>query len=81
MLSYLEEGATYLKTICFSDEAMLHTCRTANRFNCRVRGSEMYRDVIQHERDSPKAIVWCAVMENLIDPFFFEETSVSGENS
>jgi hypothetical protein len=44
---------------------------TVNRHNC-VWGSENPYDVTEHERDSPKVEVWCALMKNkIIGSLFF----------
>lgn len=47
---------------CFSDEATFHVCGTVNRESCRVWGIENPCDVTGHEHDSPKVIVWCALI-------------------
>jgi hypothetical protein len=48
--------------LSFSDEATCHMCGTVNRIDCRVWESENPHDISEHERDSVKVNVGCAVM-------------------
>jgi hypothetical protein len=43
-------------------------------------GSENPHEVTEHEHNSLKVNVWCALMKNkVIGPFFFEEPVVNGD--
>lgn len=67
--------------IIMSDEAAFHINGRVNKHNCRIWGLENPREFHQHERDSPKVNVWCAVSrEKLYGPFFFAENTVRGNN-
>jgi hypothetical protein len=56
----------------FSDEAVFHILGTVNRYRCRVWGSKVPNEHLEHEPDCPNVNVWCAVMKDKVTgPFFF----------
>ena len=59
--------------LVFSDEATFHTNDKVNRQNVRIWGKENPYATIEHERDSAKVNVFCAISKNHVQgPFFFE---------
>jgi len=63
----------------FSDEATFHASGAVNRRNVRIWGSENPRAYVQHQRDSPKVNVFCAIsIQKVYGPFFFTEGTVIG---
>ncbi|KAJ4428903.1 hypothetical protein ANN_25897 [Periplaneta americana] len=52
-----------------------------NKHNCRVWGTQKPHRIIEHERDSPKVNVFCALSQRkLYGPFFFIEATVTGHS-
>jgi hypothetical protein len=65
--------------LVFTDEATFHLCGKVNRHNLRFWGTEHPRATLQHERDSPKVNVFCAITNrSVFGSFFFAETTVTG---
>ena len=54
-----EEG--FLDRVVFSDESMFHISGKVHRHNVHIWGTENLNEMVQHERASPKIIVFCAV--------------------
>lgn len=78
ILQDMEED-TFAERLIFSDESTFHISGKVNRHNVRIWASENPRDVIQHERDSPKVNVFCAISVNKVyGPFFFMEKTITG---
>jgi hypothetical protein len=51
-----------------------------NCHNCRIWGTENPHVMVEQERDSPKVNVFCAIsLQRLYGPFFFTETTVTGD--
>ncbi|GBM05916.1 hypothetical protein AVEN_135280-1 [Araneus ventricosus] len=64
--------------LIFSDESTFHISGKVNRYNSRIWGTEKPSTVIEHERDSVKVNVFCAISScKLHGPFFFSERSVT----
>ncbi|KAJ4445323.1 hypothetical protein ANN_07128 [Periplaneta americana] len=67
--------------LIFSDEATFHTSGKINKHNCRVWGTQKRHRIIEHERDSPKVNVFCALSQRkLYGPFFFIEATMTGHS-
>lgn len=65
--------------LVFSDEATFHLNGKVNKHNVRIWASEPPHAVVEHERDSPKCNVFCAVTKTKVyGPFFFAEKTVTG---
>ncbi|KAJ4429745.1 hypothetical protein ANN_21949 [Periplaneta americana] len=63
------------------DEATFHTSGKINKHNCHVWGTQKPHRIIEHERDSPKVNVFCALSQRkLYGPFFFIEATVTGHS-
>ncbi|GBM60386.1 hypothetical protein AVEN_156947-1 [Araneus ventricosus] len=72
------EDETMADRLIFSDESTFHISGKVNRYNNRIWGTEKPSTVIEHERDSAKVNVFCAISSRkLYDPFFFSEQSVT----
>jgi hypothetical protein len=72
------EDETFAERLIFSDEATFHVSGKVNRHNIRIWGTEKPCSVIEHQRDSPKVNVFCAMSAHkLYGPFFFIERSVT----
>jgi hypothetical protein len=79
MLERIENDQNFLKNVVFSDEATFHISGKVNRHNCRIWGSENPHVIREHQRDSEKVNVWCALYHNtVIGPFFFAEKTITG---
>jgi hypothetical protein len=61
MPNRLEEDNSLLDTIVFSDEATFHVSGKVSRHNVVIWGSENPRQILEHQRDSPKCNVFFAV--------------------
>lgn len=67
--------------IFFSDEANFHLSGRVHKQNCRIWAEEKPIEVDTEPLHSPKIIVWCAMSSKcIIGPFFFEESTVNGQN-
>jgi hypothetical protein len=79
MLSRLDDDDAFMKHIVFSDEATFHMSGKVNRHNCQIWGNENTHEVMEHECDTPKLNVWCALTsDSVFGPFFFKEATVTG---
>ena len=59
--------------------AQFHDSGAVNRSNVRIWGCENPHVYVQHQRDSPKVNVFCAISsQNVYDPFFFAEETATG---
>jgi hypothetical protein len=64
-----------------SDEAAFYISGKVNRLNVRIWGTEQPRVQIEHQRDSPKVNISCAVpREKVHGPFFSTEAAVTGDS-
>ena len=77
MQEKLEEDE-FNERLVFSDEAIFHTNGKVNRHNVRIWSEENPRATIEHERDSPKVNVFCAISKNHVHGPFFSEGNVPG---
>jgi hypothetical protein len=69
----IEEGG-FVERLIFSDEATFHNRGTVIRYNVRIWGTEQPHAQIEHQRDSTKINVFCAMSrDKMHDPFFFPE--------
>ena len=58
------EEDEFNERIVFSHEATFPTNGKVNRNNVRIWGKENPHAIIEHERDSPKVNVFCAISKN-----------------
>ena len=65
--------------LVFSDETSFHTNGKVNRHNVRIWGQENPHATIEHERESPKVNVFCAISKNHVNGPFFFEGNVTGD--
>lgn len=78
MLQMMEDDG-FLQRIVYSDEATFHLSGKVNRHNVRIWGLQNPHATLQHERDSPKVNVFCALSRTKVyGPFFFAERTVTG---
>lgn len=78
MLDDMEED-NFAERLIFSDESTFHLSGKVNRHNVRIWATENPTAVIEHERDSPKLNVFCAIsVTKVYGPFFFMEKTVTG---
>ena len=69
----------FLEKVEFSDEATFHVSGAVNRRNVKIWGSENPHAYVEHQHDSPKVNVFCAISsEKVYGPFFFAEETVTG---
>ena len=66
--------------LVFSDEATFHVNGEANKHNTLIWGTENPHEILEHQRDSPKVTVFCAMSKKAVyGPFFFEGATINGE--
>ena len=71
----------FIERLIFCDEATFHISGKVNVHNVRIWGTEHPHAQIEHQRDSPKVNVFCAVShEKVHGPFFFTEATVTGNS-
>jgi hypothetical protein len=69
----------FLEKVRFSDGATFHISGAVNRRNVRIWGSENPHAYVEHQHDSPKVNVFCAISsQKVYGPFFFAEETVIG---
>ncbi|PNF23796.1 hypothetical protein B7P43_G16593 [Cryptotermes secundus] len=79
MLEMMEDE-TFISRLILSDEATFHLSGTVNRHNVRIWGTEHPHETVEHERDSPKVNVFCAVSQDKVyGPLFLEGNTVTGQ--
>ena len=80
MLEMVEDDETMFSRLIFSDEATFHLSGAVNRHNVRIWGKDHPHETVEHQRDSPKVNVFCAVSQDRVyGPFFFEGNTVTGQ--
>ena len=65
--------------LVFSDEATFHMNGKVNRRNVCIWAKENLYATIEHERDSPKVYMFCAISKNHVYGSFFFEENVTGD--
>jgi len=69
----------FLEKVLVSDEVTFHVSSAVNRRNVRIWGSENPHVYVEHQCDSPKVNVFCAVSsQKVYGPFFFAEETITG---
>ncbi|GBL83059.1 hypothetical protein AVEN_165291-1 [Araneus ventricosus] len=72
------EDETMADYLIFSDESTFHISGKVNQYNSRIWSTEKPSTLIEHEHDSVKVYVFCAISSHkLYSPFFFSERSVT----
>jgi hypothetical protein len=71
MLSLLDDDDAFMKHVVFSDEATFHVSGKVNRHICQIWGSENPHEVMEHECDTPKLNVWCALTSDSVLGLYF----------
>lgn len=78
VLEMMEDDA-FLQRIIFSDAATFHLSGKVDTHNVRIRGMQNPHATSQHERDSPKINVFCALScTKVYDHFLFAKSTVTG---
>jgi hypothetical protein len=68
-----------LENVQFSDEATFHVSGAVNRRSFRICGSENPHAYAEHQRDSSKVNVFCAISsQKVYGPLLFAEKTVTG---
>jgi hypothetical protein len=69
----------FLEKLQFSDEITFHVSGAVNRRNVTIWGSENTHAYVEHQLDSPKVNVFCAISsQKVYSPFFFAEETITG---
>jgi len=69
----------FLEKVQFSDKATFHVSGAVKRHIVRIWGSENPHAYVEHQRDSPKVNVFCAISsQKVYGPFFSAEETVIG---
>jgi hypothetical protein len=75
----MSSGDQFLENVQFSAEAISHISVAVNCRNVRIWGSENPHAFVEHQRDSPKVNVFCAICsQKVYSPHFFAEETVTG---
>ena len=86
LLDHFQRNPSILEQMWLSDDALFHLSGHVNRHNTRIRGLRNPVQIHEHERDTSKLIIWCAISSaGLIGPFFFRDqeghsVNVNGDN-
>lgn len=81
----IRKNLNFWKTL-FGDECTFHLSVRVNQHNCRIWGKSNSAEILEHERDFPKLVVWCTISSiGKIGPFLFFDasgkmTTVTDEN-
>lgn len=70
------EDETMADRLIFSDESTFHISGKVNRYNSRIWGTEKPSTVIEHERDSAKVNVFCAISSRKLYVLFSSVSEV-----
>jgi len=62
MLQNMEDDI-YLQRLIFSDETAFHVSGKVNRHNVRIWGLQNTQEALEHDRDSTKVNVLCALSQ------------------
>jgi len=69
----------FLEKVQFSDGVTFHVSGAVNHRNVRIWDSENPHANVEHQRDSPKVSVFCAISSQKVHgPFFFAEETITG---
>ena len=60
------EDDTFQSRLIFSDEATFHLSGKVNRHNVRIRRLQNSQEALEHERESPKVNVFCALSQTKV---------------
>lgn len=73
------ENEEFANCLVFSDEATFHLNGKVNRHNVRIWSMENPCIIVEHERNSPKLNVFCAVSKTKVyGPFFINGNALKG---
>jgi predicted ATP-dependent Lon-type protease len=76
-----DKDEQFLHCVISSDEVTFHVSGHVHWHNVRLWANKCPSDFVEHEHNSPKVEVWCAVIRNrVICPYFFEERTVTSHN-
>jgi len=62
--TFLSSDDHFLEKVQFSDEATFHVSGAVSRRNVRICGSENPHAYVEHQRDSTKVNVFCAISQS-----------------
>ena len=62
ILQRIDDDNDYLQCVVFSDEVFFHVCWKVIKHNVRIWGSKNPYEIVDKERDSPKLVVWCSLI-------------------
>jgi hypothetical protein len=75
----LKEEDGFPEKLVFSDEETFHISEKVNRHNVKIWGTEIPHAIFEHQRDSPKPNVFCAIShQKIYGLFFFAKATVTG---
>jgi hypothetical protein len=76
---FMSSDDHFLEKVQFSDEATCHVSAAVNRRSVRIWGSENPHACEEHQRDSPRVNVFCAISsQKMYGPFLFADKTVTG---
>jgi hypothetical protein len=81
ILNEIDNDEQFLHRVIFSDETTFPISGHFHRHNVRICANERSHDFVEHERDSPKVNVWCALTRGcVVGSSFFAERTVTSHN-
>jgi hypothetical protein len=81
ILNEIDNDKQFLHRVMFNYEATFHVSGRVHWHNIRLWANERPHDFVEHERDSPKVNVWCAVTrDRVIGLHFFAERTVTSHS-
>ena len=80
MLHQIDTDPLFLNKIVLSDEATFHVSGRVHKHNVRTWAKENPHVYVEHQRNSPKVNVWCALAhDRVIGPYFITEKTIKSE--
>ena len=64
VLDRIDSDPNFLNKIVVSDEATFHVSGRVHKHNVRIWAKENPHSYVEHQRNSPKVNVWCALAHN-----------------
>jgi hypothetical protein len=81
ILNQTDKDEQFLHRVMFSDEATFRVSGHVHQNNVRIWANELPHEFVEHERDSPKVNLWCALSrDRVIGPYFFTERTATPHN-
>ena len=80
LLEKINEDASFLENLVFSDESTFYLNGCVNIHNCRIWGKEPPKEKLDKVHSSPKVNVWMAMSATTVYGPFFIDGNVNADN-